>query len=146
MGRWAQAEGNGTYWIPAWFIPIRCGRFARNGHLAADITLTAKGTQDMSDPDWRSIVTDEKGKSVFVGLEDHNWEWRTVNGLARSTSLEVGEVRQVLSKYGSLVQRSSTGASGEDLYTLKSRFYARKSPWQYFSTPSSSSSTSHGGK
>ena len=95
--------------------------------------------------DWKD-TTDPTSKLVIGGLADPQWEWRTVDGLARSASISPDEVRRVLRTHSPMIQRSSTStADGKDLYTLKSRYYERKGPikkaWDFLS-PSSSSSSS----
>lgn len=96
-------------------------------------------------PSWRDVVTDPAEVPVFEALEDPKWEWRTLGALARTSGLSETEVRGVLTKYPLLVRRSGVpGKSGEELYTLQSRYFERQGPlekaWTFMSSNTSSSS------
>ena len=98
---------------------------------------------------WRKAVTSSEGQKVFEGLEAEKWEWRTVGGLSSSTGVPLGDVKSILSTYAPYIQVSSSSTeSGEHLYTLKSRYYARRGPLQrvrdFLIVPSSSSGSSSG--
>jgi len=97
-------------------------------------------------PSWRDTVTDPREIKIFEALEDPQWEWRTLGALARASALSETEVRGILMKCPALVRRSSIpNKSGEELYTLQSRYFARQSPleklWTFMSSNTSSSST-----
>jgi hypothetical protein len=71
--------------------------------------------------DWKSLITDPRDRKVFEALADPSWDFRTVEGVARSTGLSLGEVESVLVKYPDLIRRSAIpDREGRDLYTLAS--------------------------
>ena len=97
-------------------------------------------------PSWRDAVTDPREILIFEALEDPKWEWRTLAALARTSGLSETEVRGIMMKYPMLVRRSGIPSeSGDELYTLQSRYFARQSPlekvWTFMSSNTSSSST-----
>ncbi len=92
----------------------------------------------MAETDWRKIITDPIEKRIFDALADSTWEWRTLDTLARIARLGKEETRQLLERYPTLVRRSLTG---DDLYTLQERYFARKDPITTFWDIASSSST-----
>lgn len=96
--------------------------------------------------DWKDI-TDETAQLVIWALADDRRQWRTVDGLARSTGLDTEVVRRVLRAEAPIISTSSTSTTdGNGLCTLKSRYYDRKGPVStirdIFSLPSGSSSSS----
>jgi hypothetical protein len=98
----------------------------------------------MTELDWRKIVADPAEIKIFEALEDHQWDWRTLSALTRVSGLAPEKVQGVVVKYPTLVRKSAVpGPKGEELYTLQSRYYARKSflklGWDFLSTTSSSS-------
>lgn len=100
----------------------------------------------MGDTDWRSTIKDPKESLVFQALDDPRWDWRTVPSLADASGLSQTDVRKLLNSHPELVRKSGTpSTSGEDLFTLHARYFARKSPlakgWDFLSSSSSSSSS-----
>lgn len=96
----------------------------------------------MNDLNWRNVVQSERERRMFIALEDPRWDWRTVPSLARASGMSEGQTRAAISRYPQLIRRSRVpSASGEDLYTLQSRYYERKSPlekgWDFLSSSSS---------
>ena len=72
--------------------------------------------------DWRNTVTDPAESKVFVALEDPAWDFRTLNGLVKSTGLEMSQIKHVIGKYGNLIRESPIpDKSDRRLYTLASR-------------------------
>lgn len=97
-------------------------------------------------PDWRSVVTEPREVLIFEALEDPQWEWRTLDALGTISGMSRDEVRGIVAKYPVFARKSQVpGQSGQDLYTLQSRYYERQNPiqkaWGFLSGPSSSSST-----
>jgi hypothetical protein len=93
--------------------------------------------------DWRQVITDPREVKMFEALENPTWEWRTPAALARESGLTENEVRAVASRHPELVRKSIVPSqTGEDLYTLQTRFYERKSPlqkgWDFLSSSSTS--------
>jgi len=72
--------------------------------------------------DWKEKVTDAKERAIFTALADPLWDFRTVQGIARSAGVEEREVESVLAKYPTLVRVSPIPDSlGRELYALRSR-------------------------
>lgn len=100
----------------------------------------------MSASDWRSVVTDPQHVKIFEALEDSRWDWRTLGALTQASGLDAGQTLRVLNTYPTFVRRSAVpGPNGEELFTLQSKYFERKSPlqkaWDFLSAPSSSSSS-----
>jgi hypothetical protein len=60
---------------------------------------------------------------VVSALEDPNYEWRTVEGVAEQTGLSVPNVRQVLEELnGEIIRSSIPDESGRNLYTTRKHY------------------------
>jgi len=71
---------------------------------------------------WQTIVSDPIERQVFQALDDPRWDFRTVEGLAKSADLPEQIVCDVLNRYPQLVRRSPVpDAQGRELYTLVSK-------------------------
>jgi len=93
----------------------------------------------MNQTDWRQMVVSPAERSVFEALEDHRWDWRTLDALSKLSGLDPESTRQVLRKYPLLVRQSSVpGPGGEELYTLQTRFFERQNIVEKFITNVSS--------
>jgi hypothetical protein len=93
--------------------------------------------------DWRQVVTDSGEVRIFEALEDPRWDWRTITALSRASGLDAEETRRVLRKYPVLVRQSAVpGPKGEELYTLQSRYFDRKTFLEKVLTSVSASSVS----
>jgi len=72
--------------------------------------------------DWTHNVDEPEGRKLFEALADDRWDFRTVDGISRSTGLSEERVRDLLRKYRALVRRSLVlDRQGRELYTLASR-------------------------
>ena len=72
--------------------------------------------------DWTQIVDEPEGRKLFEALADDRWDFRTVEGLSRSTGLSEERVRDLLRKYQALIRQSLVlDRQGRELYTLASR-------------------------
>ena len=71
--------------------------------------------------DWRRAVSESEARQVFKALSDPQWDFRTIDGLARSTGLAEDRIEQILREYRPLVRQSAVLDRGRDLYTLASR-------------------------
>jgi|SRR5271155_5825735 len=61
-------------------------------------------------------------KAVLEALANPNWDYRTVFGIAKETSLPEREVKEVLETWPQLVRKSTiAGKNGQALYTLRAR-------------------------
>lgn len=77
---------------------------------------------------WRDVITDDKERLVFETLEDPQWDFRTISGIANSIDLSEEEVATTLSKFPNLVHKSIIpDVSGDDLYRLAER---ESSAWE----------------
>ena len=66
--------------------------------------------------------TDPKWERVYEALSDPQWDFRTVEGIARTTGLSGEEVAGVLDRHKGEIRRSMVpDRQGRTLYTLKSR-------------------------
>ena len=97
--------------------------------------------------DWRKVVTDPRHVAAFQALEDARWDWRTASAVAKASGLDALEVRRLPDLYPTLVRRSfQPSPSGQDIYTLQSKFFASQPPlqkvWTFLSGSSSSSGSS----
>jgi hypothetical protein len=71
---------------------------------------------------WNDVVKDDAERAVFDALADRRYKFRTVEGLAKSTNLAVGEVEEILDKFPSLVRMAPVpDDKGRGLYTLRAR-------------------------
>ncbi len=71
---------------------------------------------------WQATVSDPIERKVFEALDDPRWDFRTVQGLAKSTELPEHIVCDVLQRYPQFVRRSPVpDAQGRGLYTLVSK-------------------------
>jgi hypothetical protein len=75
-----------------------------------------------------AAVADQKDL-VLKALENPNYTWRTIAGIAKETGLDEETVHQVLKALGEEVIRSEVPSEkGEGLYTTRSH-YRKKTPW-----------------
>ncbi len=70
--------------------------------------------------------------AILEALEDSRYEWRTVDGLSKSTGLSHEAIENVL--YGGalddlVVQSASLDRRGRALYTTRKRYNARSTVW-----------------
>jgi hypothetical protein len=65
---------------------------------------------------------DEDDRKVLAALDNQNFEWRTLSGIAKETDLSVERVTKVVSACGEkIVQASVTSTSGDLLYTSRDK-------------------------
>ena len=77
--------------------------------------------------DWQNIISDPMDRKVFDALADPAWDFRTIEGIVRSSQLSQQKVKDALAKYPGLVRQSSIpDTNGRTLYTLRSRGIKRK--------------------
>ncbi len=71
---------------------------------------------------WEGIVTDPEERKVFSALADPNWDFRTVEGLSKSTGLSYSEIENIIAKYKDLVRQSPVpDKKGRNIYTLSEK-------------------------
>ena len=72
----------------------------------------------MTMKDWRE-VQEADARKLLEELADHKWDFRTVEGLTRSTGLPVQRVKELLEKYKELVRTfPMPDTAGNTLYTI----------------------------
>ena len=65
----------------------------------------------------------DRRNTVVRALEDPNYEWRTVEGVAEQTGLEETNVRETLEELnGEIIRSSSPDESGRNLYTTRRHY------------------------
>jgi hypothetical protein len=71
---------------------------------------------------WSTIVSDSTERRVFEALSDPEWDFRTIDGISKTTNLTATQVRAILDKYPDLVRKSLVRDNdGRELFTLASR-------------------------
>jgi hypothetical protein len=70
---------------------------------------------------WSEVINNPDERKVFESLADPNWDYRTINGIQRSSGLPMERIRDILHKYeGKYIRKSSIpDAQGRELYTLQ---------------------------
>lgn len=66
------------------------------------------------------MVEMDPWEKVRAALEDPNWDFRSIDGIAKETKLDPIEVEAAISRNMSKVRRARS-REGENLYTLDSR-------------------------
>jgi pantoate kinase len=82
-----------------------------------------------------NLVTDHRKEINMSGwdevkksLEDARYQWRTIRGVAKETSLTQEEVHKIIKMHAQEVIKSSVAAdSGEELFTTRQHFRRRQS-------------------
>ena len=64
---------------------------------------------------------------VIKALEDPNWDWRTVEGVAESTGLSEERVQEVLESSAAVIRSSVPDERGRPLYTTRKHYKNRRS-------------------
>ena len=71
---------------------------------------------------WQALINEPTERKVFDALSDPQWDFRTVHGISKATTLSEAEVTSILQKYPDLVRRSLVrDEDGSELFTLASR-------------------------
>jgi len=79
-------------------------------------------------------VTPEVRK-VLTALENPNYEWRTVEGVIKETSLPEGRVRTILKEHSDLIMQSSVpDKDGRSLFTTRQHYQDTHGPFQRLKT------------
>ena len=72
--------------------------------------------------EWEETIRDAKERKVFEALENPKWDFRTVEGLSRSTELTNDDIKIILRKYQDFIRIVSIpDRMGRRLYKLKGR-------------------------
>jgi hypothetical protein len=79
---------------------------------------------ELSDEDLRKSL---ESALVMKALEDPEWDWRTVAGVAEETGLPKGKVRELLESSTSVIRSSVPDNEGRSLYTTRQHYKARRS-------------------
>ena len=71
---------------------------------------------------WEKEIADPTERKVFKALADLAWDFRTVEGISKTTSLSDSQVNEILAKYPRFVRKSAVpNREGKELFTLHSR-------------------------
>ena len=72
---------------------------------------------------------------VISALNDTNYKWRTISGIAKSTGIPADKVKRILSENGgSIIQSSALSPAGETLFTTRERHNKESSTWSKISS------------
>jgi hypothetical protein len=78
---------------------------------------------------WRDEITDPDELKVFEALSDPKYDFRTMNGIKKTSGLSVSKIKEILIKYRHLIRESPIrNEKNQKLYTLISR----KKPFNEF--------------
>lgn len=83
-------------------------------------------------PDPAELSEDELGGClesalVLKALEDPNWDWRTVEGVAQSTGLPEDRVQKILESSARVIRSTVPDDRGRSLYTTRQHYKKRRS-------------------
>jgi predicted transcriptional regulator len=70
---------------------------------------------------WKDLIKDSNERKVFEALADPNWDFRTINGLTKSSGLSKSDVESVIASYmkvGLIRESPLKDKSGRRIYTL----------------------------
>lgn len=71
---------------------------------------------------WEDMITDPEEKKVFEALADPQWDFRTIEGIQRSTHLPYERILDILERHDKFIRKSLVpDIHGRDLYTLRSK-------------------------
>ena len=80
-----------------------------------------------SEEDLRKSLEDAITRAIFKALEDPQWDWRTVDGLAEDTGLPSDHIRTALESSSDDVIRSrAPDSEGRVLYTTRRHYTKRR--------------------
>lgn len=72
-------------------------------------------------------ISDPTERRVLEALAEPQWDFRTIDGIAKETGLTPGEIKKALNAHPDLVRRSLvTDRLGRSLYTLRERPIQRR--------------------
>jgi len=72
--------------------------------------------------EWEEKIKETKEKKIFEALENPKWDFRTIDGLSRSTELSHEDITIVLGKYQDFIQIVRIpDRKGRKLYKLKGK-------------------------
>jgi hypothetical protein len=76
---------------------------------------------------WEKNINDLNERQVFKALENKDWDFRTVDGIAKDTGLSAEEVARIIEKYPQMIRLSAVPDNkGRQLYTLASKAITTK--------------------
>ena len=76
---------------------------------------------------------DEEWKEIKKSLENPNYKWRTIDGVAKATGLDSVTVVSSLSNYSDIIVKSSIPSKdGKDLYTTRDHYEETSSTFSLF--------------
>ena len=82
--------------------------------------MSARTAQER--PPWRTVITAADAVKVFEALEDPQWDFRTVPGIARETGLAPKQVATIIAQHRELTREAALpDRDGQPLFTLAER-------------------------
>ena len=71
---------------------------------------------------WEDKISDTNERKVFEALENPRWDFRTIEGLSRSTRLSLEEIRKIVNKHLDVIQLMRfPDQKGRRLYALRGK-------------------------
>jgi DNA-binding IclR family transcriptional regulator len=80
-------------------------------------------------------IASQDVQSVIAALENPQYKWRTIAGIAASTGLAEGQVRRILhylEREGVAIQSSVDAEDGSALFTTRLHYREKASLWHRF--------------
>ena len=75
----------------------------------------------------------DEWEKIKRALENQNYKWRTLEGIAKDTGVSIPTVVSSLSYHGDLVIRSTIpSTTGQDLYTTRNHYLEKSTLWDRF--------------
>lgn len=69
---------------------------------------------------WEDVIKEPDEVKVFESLADTKWDFRSLDGISRTTGLQAGDVLGILTRHHDLVRTSVIpDRKGRTLYTLR---------------------------
>jgi len=73
---------------------------------------------------WQETVMGINERKVFDALDDSQYDYRTINGIKKSSGLSIKEIKKIITKYKGLIRKSLIkDEKNRTLYTLYERKY-----------------------
>jgi hypothetical protein len=96
------------------------------------LRLVRNGVSKIPDRQWQqpdSCIGDVSATLVLAAIADPRWDWRTIDGIVRSTHLDSALVETILSRNISQIETTYSVTLNKPLFRLRNR---KKSPRQLF--------------
>jgi len=94
------------------------------GHLVEQLLSSVVGKSKIKSN--RDLAMSPEEMKVFAAFENPNYDWRTVEGIAKETGLPTSDIIRILESSDEIVRSAIPDKSGRVLYTTKSFYMSRK--------------------